>query len=113
MNKTIGEQEKSFGNINVLFSEQEGIFAKNKIYNGEAFNRLEKYVKEACKLCTKIKSSVDELKSHKKKIDDTSQIGWEEISLSSKREEEVEHQQVDRKAFYMIAAYGNNIFLEH
>ena len=78
-----------------MFSEQEGIFARNKIYNREALDRLEKDVKEAGEFLTKIKSSVDDFKTHKKKIDDTSKLGWEEISTFTRREEEVESQQVD------------------
>ena len=95
VNKTLGELEQSFDKIMNLFSEQEGIFARNKIYNGEAFNRLEIDVKEAGEFLTKIKTSVNDFKTHKKKIDDTSKLGWEEISTFTRREEEVESQQVD------------------
>ena len=95
VNKTLNEQEQSFDKIKKLFLEQEGLFARNKIYNGEALERLEKDVKEACEFITKIKTNVDDFKTHKKKIDDTSNSGWEEISTLTKREEEVETQQVD------------------
>ena len=95
VNKTLNEQEQSFDKIKKLFLEQEGLFARNKIYNGEALGRLEKDVKEACEFITKIKTNVDDFKTQKKKIDDTSNSGWEEISTLTKREEEVETQQVD------------------
>ena len=95
VNKTLGELEQSFDKIMNLFSEQEGIFARNKIYNKEALDRLEIDVKEAGEFLTKIKTSVNDFKTHKKKIDDTSKLGWEEISTLTRREEEVESQQVD------------------
>ena len=95
VNKTLGELEQSFDKIMNLFSEQEGIFARNKIYNKEALDRLEIDVKEAGEFLTKIKTSGDDFKTHKKKIDDTSKLGWEEISTLTRREEEVESQQVD------------------
>ena len=94
-NKTIGEQEQIFDKVKKLFIEQEGIFARNKIYNGEALGRLQKDVEEVRVFLSKIIDSVYDLKTHKKKIDDTSNLGWEEISFLSKREEEVENQQVD------------------
>mgnify|MGYP001351229915 FL=1 len=80
-----------------MFLEQEGIFARDKIYNGEALGRLQKDVDEVRSFLSKIIDSVNDLKTHKKKIDDTSKIGWEEISFLSRREEVVENQQVDHK----------------
>ena len=95
VNKTLAELEQSFDKMMNLFSEQEGMFARNKIYNKEALDQLEKDVKEAGEFLTKIKNSVNDFKTHKKKIDDTSKLGWEEISTFTQREEEVESQQVD------------------
>ena len=94
--KTLREQGQSFDKITQLFHEQERISSRNKIYNGEAFLKLEKDVNELSELLMKIKISVDDLKTYKEKIDKTSKIGWEDISLLSKREEEVESQQVDQ-----------------
>ena len=78
-----------------MFFEQEEIFARNKIYNGEALGRFKKDVDEVRVFLSKIINSVNDLKTHKKKIDDTSKTGWEEISFLSRREEDVENQQVD------------------
>ena len=57
-NKTIGEQEQIFDKIRKLFIEQEGIFARNKIYNGEALGRLQKDVEEVRVFLSKIIDSV-------------------------------------------------------
>ena len=62
VNKTLNEQEQSFDKIKKLFHEQEGFFARNKNYNGEALERLKKDVKEACESLT----NVDDFKTHKK-----------------------------------------------
>ena len=97
--KTLGELEQIFDKKTHLFSEQESIFARNKIYNSEALDRLEKDVKEAGEFMIKIKASVTDFKTHKKKIDDTSKLGWDEIGTFTRREEEVESQQVDNYIF--------------